>query len=629
MFVVTVIPLRRGSHINTLSYFSGEAYLPGSLVTIPIRNSDALGLITSCETVSATKTALRAATFSLRRLPTQTKLRTLSPQLIETANELARHYATEVGQVLYALLSPAIRNGDIALPHTHHITPTKHLTPEVLQGTKHERYLAYRSLVRETLAHSGSTLCVVPTSIEAEEMKTLLSPGIEERVIVLTSTMTKKELRDTYAKLDDYSRQKLIIATPAHAILERHDITTMIMEHERSPHYRERTRPYLDYRDVLRVFAKHTGRRIVFGDLLPRTEEEYCRRNEYYQTFGNTPKRLELPGTLSVIQRKKEHDSGERFELFSPLVIQSLTETREKKGRSFLFAARRGLAPLVVCFDCGFIFRSPETGAPYSLVRTRKNDTEERWFVCSLSGKRTRAADICPECGSWRLRERGIGIQQVYDELIKKIPKVPITLFDHITASTFKKAQFLHDTFYNTKGAIMLGTQMAIPYLTAPIETSVIVNMDALYATPTWRLEEENLALVLRLREQTSGTVYVQTRTEDESFLKRAKHALVEQFYSEELELRKTFNYPPHTVFIHLTWQGTKEDTATLEAFVSKLLGGFNVTTYQCPLPSKDIRIMYGLVRIAATDWPHEELVRLLKSLPPSVRVMLNPDRIV
>lgn len=629
MFVVSIVPLRRGSHIDTLSYFSSEAYESGALVTVPIRNSDALGLVTKCEPVSATKTALRAATFSLRKLPQQTNTQSLSPQLITTAEELAQYYATEVGTVLYALLSPAVRNGDIPLPHTHHVPPTEQPAPEVLQGTKRERYLAYRSLVRETLAHSGSTLCVVPTSVEAEEMEALLSQGIEERVITLTSTMTKKALREAYQKLDDFSKQKLIIATPSHAILERHDITTILMEHERSPHYRERTRPYLDYRDVLRIHARHTGRRIVFGDLLPRTEEEFYRRSDRYQTFGSTPKRLELPGAISIISQKKERDAGDAFELFSQPVIDALMETREKKGRAFLFAARRGLAPLVACFDCGFIFRSPDTGAPYSLLRIRKDGTETRWFVCSTSGKRVRAADTCPECGSWRLRERGIGIQQVYDELLKKMPRVPVTVFDHTTASTFKKAQFLRETFYSTKGSIMLGTQMAVPYLTEPIETSVIVNMDALYATPTWRLEEENLALLLRLREQTTGTVYIQTRIDDELFLKRAKQASVEQFYNEELELRKTFNYPPHTVFIHLTWQGSKEEVQKLEQHITHAFTNFSIATYPCPTSSKDTRIMYGLLRIAATDWPHEKIRTILRSLPPSVRVMINPDRIV
>ncbi len=32
---------------------------------------------------------------------------------------------------------------------------------------------------------------------------------------------------------------------------------------------------------------------------------------------------------------------------------------------------------------------------------------------------------------------------------------------------------------------------------------------------------------------------------------------------------------------------------------------------------------------MAAQDWPDQKLVTVLRTLPPSVRVVLNPDRII
>jgi primosomal protein N' (replication factor Y) len=258
-----------------------------------------------------------------------------------------------------------------------------------------------------------------------------------------------------------------------------------------------------------------------------------------------------------------------------------------------------------------------------------KDGVEERWFVCSTSGERIRASENCPVCNSWKLRERGIGIQQVYDELHKLFPTIPVILFDHITARTYKKATFLRDSFYTEKGVILLGTQMALPYLTKEIDLSVVVNMDALLATPTWRLEEENLALLLNLREITAGTVYVQTRSPLTNVLKYAKQGSIEQFYTEELELRKTFNYPPYTTFIHFTWQGELEITQKLEALLTALFKDFNLSVYQNPTSPMEQPIMYGLIRVKAHEWPHVGLVALLKQVPPIVRVVINPDRIV
>jgi primosomal protein N' len=114
-----------------------------------------------------------------------------------------------------------------------------------------------------------------------------------------------------------------------------------------------------------------------------------------------------------------------------------------QKGRVFLYAARQGLAPAIVCYDCGYLFRCPESGAPYSLMRTYEEDTERRWFISSTSGKRVRASDTCPDCGSWRLREQGYGVQQVLDEVQALFPNTPTTLFDSTTASTRRKANAL------------------------------------------------------------------------------------------------------------------------------------------------------------------------------------------
>jgi primosomal protein N' (replication factor Y) len=326
---------------------------------------------------------------------------------------------------------------------------------------------------------------------------------------------------------------------------------------------------------------------------------------------------------------KKADGSPTEFALIAPETIQAIKDTRKRKGNIFLFAARRGLAPVVSCIDCGYIFRSAESGAPYSLIRTKKDGAEERWFVCTASGERVRAADTCAQCGSWRLRERGIGIQQVYDELHKLFPNTPIILFDHITARTYKKALFLRDTFYKTRGAILLGTQMAIPYLTQPVMLSTIVNMDALLATPTWRVEEENLALLLTLRERTLEKLIIQTRSPETEALSCAKQGLVEQFYTQELELRKAFNYPPYATFIHCTWQGTPEQVRAIEQDIQTLLADFGVTTYPNPTAPAQSPIAYALVRVPSSTWPNPALVEQLRKIHPSVRIVINPDRIV
>ena len=630
MYVITVAPLKRGNQIDTLSYFSAVDYKEGTILTVPIRNKEAFGLVIKSQVASNAKTALRAATFSLKKLPIQEKPPQLSEALIQTAKEMSTFYDTPLGTILYNLLPSEIRNGEIEIPHTHHIDHTETHAPEILHAHEKDRFLAYRSLVRSTFAHSGSVLIVVPASADAQKIEEELGAGIEDRVITLTSALTNSQIRKSYEALDDFSKTKLIIATPTHALIERHDVLVTVVENERSSYFKQLNRPYLDYRDVLMTHAKHSGRRIILADLLPRTEEEMHRRTDTYGTFGETPKRIELKGKMEVVDMNpKNNDTEYEFKLLSEELIKQIKETRKRKGNTFLFSPRRGLAPMVTCRDCAYVFRSKESGAPYSLIRTGSGETEERWFVCSASGEKIRAADVCPLCGSWRLRERGVGIQQVHDEVRKLFPNAPVLLFDHISAKTYKKATFLRDTFYKSKGAILLGTQMAIPYLVKPVMLSSIINMDSLLATPTWRLEEDNLALLLSLREKSTEKVIVQARTTDFDVLKYAKQGMVEQFYNEELELRKSFKYPPYATFIHFTWQGKEEEVKTIEQSLKDTFEKFKIQTYPSPTAPKGARIAHGLIRVKTSLWPNKELSMLIQGVHPSVRIVINPDRIV
>lgn len=636
MYVIDVIPLQRGTHIETLRYFSSVSYQIGTVVEAPVRKKTKTAIIIAVSDVRPAKAGLRAATFSLRRLPVHTTAPVLSDALLRTAIVLAKHNASSTGAVLYSLLSPPVRLGMVGVQggggRPFPDTPSKSApeTPEVFQAPSATRYDAYRTLVRETFAHGGSLLFVVPSPATLEYAARVLGAGIEDRVIVLGSAMTARQCKAAYERMRDMTTTTLIVATVPYACLERSDITVVIAEHARSGQYRLPMRPYLDMREVLSVYATHTRRRLIFADLLPLTEQEEARRSEQYATFGERPKRITLPGTLVFLERPADQGSNQPFFLFTPQVLAAIKNTRRNKRRTFLLAGRRGLAPAVVCGDCGYLFRSPQSGAPYSLLKQTKGTDEVRWFVCGVSGERVRAADTCASCGSWRLRGQGIGIQYVYEELSRALSGVPIVLFDKEHATTHRRAQFLRDTFYQHKDAVMIGTPMALPYLTDGCTTSVVVSLDALRATPTWRQNEEQLATLLLLRELTDDTLYVQSRGPHDALIEYAARGMVEKFYTEERALRQTFHYPPHVVFFHLTWHAPAAHADDIEVLVKDAFQGVAALEIYRPVHLKDgTGPRYGLIRIPTIDWPCPRVLKALRSLPPSVRIIKNPDRLL
>lgn len=629
MFVIDIIPLMRGTTLDTLSYFSAVAYGAGTIVQIPIRGKITTGIVIDNQPVSNAKTALKAATFSLRKLPVQTNPITLPKHLMTTVDELLTQYSTSKGALLFSLLPPDIRTGTKNYPVNNSSLSDEDYTPQLITALKSERFVEYKSIIRSAFAHRGSVVLVLPSTQAVVQANNFFAVGIKERVVCFHSQQTKQQRIDAYANFEDMHHTILIITTPSFAYLDRFDITHIIVEEVSNQFYQIKERPYLDHRIALRILAKHTGRALVLGDSVMPAEYEYARQHDKFITHGEQPKRLAFTTPLNIVKQKDKPDGQIPFQLFSPELITQINNTLASRRHVFLYSARRGLASVIACADCGYIFRCPEAGTPYSLLRTYDtNHNELRWFISSTSGRRIRAADTCPTCGSWRLRERGIGIQHIYDECRKLFPLTPIITIDHTTANTYKKAITLQKKAESLKGVIILGTALALPYLPKNIALSAVVSLDAVRAIPTWRADEYLFHLLTTLRENTSHEVIVQTRHEIDDVLLYASRGALERFYDDEINLRKMLNYPPFCTFIFCTWQGTPKTTAGTEIIIRNRLSSVNCLGefYTNPHSNGEKIIRHCLIRLNELN---PTLIDTLRTLPPYISITVNPDRIV
>jgi len=631
MHVIVVTPLIRGTQLESLSYFSSVPYDIGSFVQVPIRGKTQSAIVTAVKPAHASKTALKAASFSLRKLPQQPGARALPAGLRATAEALANQYPATTGSIIYQLLPPDVRTGARPYPESADSELSEDTTPQLLTARTDERYITYKSLVRSQFARKQSVMIVVPTAAYVANCAASMSSGIKDRVVTLSPMMTKAARDKAYAAIEDTSTAKLIITTPAYAYIERSDCSTIIVEHSGSAHFVARTRPYLDHREGLKAFAKACGRQIILGDTVPSTEDEYKRREDIYNTYDEPAKRMAFPAPLSIVFQKDKAKPDIPFVLFSDELKNSVKRALEGRGRVFLFAARRGLAPVVACIDCGHIFRCPDSGTPYSLLRTYDhNQEEQRWFVSGTSGRKVKASDTCPKCGSWRLRERGIGLQQVADEWIKEFPDTDVTVIDQTVAKTQKAVHKQTNDFFKKQSGVLIGTQVVLPYLQQGLAVSAIVSLDAARSIPTWRADESLFRLLLTLRESSSQEVLVQTRTETDNLLTYATRGAIERFYDDELELRKMVQYPPICTFILLTWAGSVTATNDTEELITNTLKEEQIQCYNHPHSTETKVMRHGLIRLSPDDKEsYVDTLDRLRSLPPYVKIEVNPDRIV
>lgn len=631
MFVIQVTPLIRGTKLESLSYFSAIQYEIGTFLKVPVRNKLQPAVVTKVTPATRDKSNVKSAAFKLKKLPAQKEAVVVPASVRATAEKLSQRYPAGSGALLYNLLPPDVRNGNRQYPNVITHPHQEETMPQLLTARIDDRFLYYQSHIRSVFARRGSTVFVVPTSADVAFAANELSTGIEERVVVLSPGDTKKKRDLAFKVLEETDTPKLIITTPAYAYLERADIQSIIIEQSASSHYTNRVRPYLDHRDALTTYAKVSGRSIILGDTVPRTEDEVRRRQDIYLTVGEEIKRLAFPAPLAVIHQKDlpQPEKNEPFKLFSPRLEKTAALTLEGGGRVFLYAARRGLSPVVACVDCGHIFRCPDSDAPYTLLRRMKNGEEERWFVSSTSGRRVKASDTCPDCGSWRLKERGIGIQQVADEWSEQFPDHKLFVVDSETAPTIAKARKIIDLFYSEKSAVLIGTQMVLPYLSRGVSLSALTSLDAVRATPTWKADESLFRLLLKLREITEKEVLLQTRASSDELLEHASRGAIEKFYDDEIALRQLLRYPPFVTFVLLTWTGDAEVALRAENIIKNTLS-VEGEYYQSPQsrPSKQLR--HCLLRADHTSIDsYKTLMAQLTSLPPFVKIEINPEKIV
>ena len=108
MYLIKAIPIARGIGLDTLSYWSSKNVVSGSIIRVPLRKRKIGAIVISCESALESKSEIRGADFSVKKI-TDTHARSIIfPQFFKTAEQMARYYACSVGSILFELLPSAI-----------------------------------------------------------------------------------------------------------------------------------------------------------------------------------------------------------------------------------------------------------------------------------------------------------------------------------------------------------------------------------------------------------------------------------------------------------------------------------------------------------------------------------------
>lgn len=642
MKIVTVIPILKGTIKESLTYFSKENLEKGDVISIPIRNKIAYGLITEIKDAEESKLNIKSLPYVIKKIGQNKPKKIFSEEIINSAETISQYYVSSLGNVLSSIIPKVILENSHLLPE---YTPKKQdnifYETLLLQSDEEERYASYKSLIREEFARGKSVFFCLPTTEDIKNAGHNLEKGIEKYTYTIHSLLPKKTILENWQKIVSENHPVLIIGTGSFLSIPREDISTIILEKESSRAYKMQSRPFADWRKIAEIIAKNTKRKLVLGDFFLRTETLWEEKNSNYSELSPIKFRSLGAAECKIIDsRTPKNMEKEEFSVFSDELKSLIISSFEKSEKTFLFTGRKGLYPLTICGDCGTEVICNNCNAPVVLYGKRKNQTpskrnsDENLFVCHHCGERRSANELCHHCKSWRLIPLGIGVERVYEEIQKIKKDANIFIFDKDHIKTHNQAVKIRDQFYKFSGSIMVGTEMALTYLNEKIQNSAVVSIDSLFSIPDFRISEKIFHIILEMRSITEKKLLVQTRQEENSSGRKIfEYALkgnLMDFYRDEIKEREIMKYPPFSIFIKLSVEGEKSSVRKQMEEMGEIFKNEGIIIFEAFNPGKNKKFtMHGLIPMERKKWVDKELLFKLKNLPPQISVKVDPDSLL
>lgn len=615
---------------DELTYFTAAPIKPGTIVSVPLRGRAVEALVTGAREADELKLSVKSAVYPLKKIIRVKHEHFFTASFMEAVRRGAAYAAAPLGSAMKSLVPQAIIGAEFSLPETR--SPPAELPAGelfVIQEPDDERYAYYKSLIRSEFAKRGSVFLCLPTAIDVSRTFASLERGISEYTIVLHQQLPVRTLIETWRKALELEHPALIIATPIFLSLPRTDIRAVIVDRENTRVYKSPFRPFLDYRRFAEYLAEASRATFVLGDAVLRTETAYRADRGEFQSLSSLKHHAVSNAAQTLIAVKKVPTAD--FQIISDELLNMIVEAQKRSEKIFLFSHRRGLAPIVICQDCGYTVECDDCEAPTVLHPTAAGAAAgETVFICHHCGARRSAAEKCRHCGGWRLLELGIGIDRAARELADRIPGLKLFKLDSDSVRGGTAAAAIVKRFLASPGSLLLGTEMALHYLKERIENVAVVALDSLFALPDYRINERIFVLLIRLRALAGKRFVIQTRNVKVRLFENALKGNLLDFYRTEISERKQYGYPPFQIFIKVALKGERGPVRLAMKTLADELAIYEPEVF--PAFTATVAGEYRLhllIKRRPGNWPEPALLNKLKSLPPPFAVDVDPDNLL
>lgn len=432
----------------------------------------------------------------------------------------------------------------------------------------------YLEKIDETVKEGKNVLFLLPEISLTKQITQRLEKKYGKQLGFYHQKLTDFERVEVWRKVKN-NELKILIGTRNSLFLPFKNLGLIIVDEEHDSAYKPReVSPYFNAKDSSLVLAEFYDAKVIFGSATPSVESYWLAKNDRirYVYLGERFGNVNLP-EFELINFKEAQDSKSVNGNFALRTLEEIRKNIEEKKQTMVLHNRRGYANVVECESCGYVAYCSNC----DVVMTYHKFSNE--LKCHYCGHKAAKPKACPKCYSENLNTRGVGVEQIHEELSKIFPESEVDRMDVDSMRRKFAYEKLYEKIEDRETDIIVGTQMISKGLDFDhIELVTIPRADQMLYVQDFRAEERAYQLIMQVsgragRVSGEGKILIQTFNPNHSIFQLIKEKDTEKIYSYFLAERKKFLYPPFTRTILIELKHRREEkTDRASQFLGSIL---------------------------------------------------------
>lgn len=401
----------------------------------------------------------------------------------------------------------------------------------------------YLQLAAMVVQRGQGVLLLVPEISLTPQLAARFHDRLGSTVRVMHSALGEREREAVWHRVR-LGLSRVLLGTRSSVFTPMADLGLVIVDEEHDSSFKQTEGFRYSARDLAIVRAQRAGCPMVLGSATPSFESlrhalsgRYAHLRLDQRAAGASRPTIEL---LDI--RDQPLQSG----IARPL-LDRVADVLAAGRQVILFLNRRGFAPVLACFSCGWVSDCPHCDARQTVHR------HNGMLWCHHCGSQRRVPRACPACGVADLHPLGQGTEQLEVFLAERFAGYPLIRVDR--DATARKGSLEHklQQIRQTDAALLVGTQMLAKGHDWPGVTLVgVLDADGGLYSADFRATERMAQLLEQVagragRGEHPGQVVIQTRFPDHPLLQALVRRGYRAFARDALEEREAACLPPYT----------------------------------------------------------------------------------